>query len=172
MSELHDPRSPAIALPQGLALRSARFAELDASALYAIARLRSEVFVVEQDCPYLDLDGRDLEPGAEQFWVEAADAAPEARVAATLRVLQDSDAARIGRVATAPAWRGRSLAAALMRAAIDAHDVASPERPMVLDAQSYLTGWYARFGFVQHGEEFVEDGIPHTPMRREPRAAA
>lgn len=172
MSELPEPRTHAAALPPGLALRRARFAELDAAALYAIARLRSEVFVVEQDCPYLDLDGRDLEPGAEQFWVEVEGVSEAERVAATLRVLQDPDAARIGRVATAAAWRGRSLAAALMRAAIAAHDAASPERPIVLDAQSHLTGWYARFGFVQHGEEFVEDGIPHTPMRREPPAAA
>lgn len=172
MTALPDPAPAPSPLPQGLVLRSARFAGLDAAALYGIARLRSEVFVVEQDCPYLDLDGRDQEPGSEQFWVEVEQADTAERFAATLRVLQDPDAARIGRVATAPAWRGRSLAAALMDAAIAAHDAATPERPLVLDAQSYLTGWYARFGFAQHGDEFVEDGIPHTPMRREPQVPA
>ncbi len=159
-------------LPPGLMQRSAHAAQLEATVLYAIARLRSEVFVVEQACPYLDLDGSDLEPGAEQFWAEVEGAAADARIAATLRVLQEDEATRIGRVATAPAWRGRGLAAALMRAAVTAHDKGTPDRPIVLDAQSYLTEWYARFGFLQHGEEFLEDEIPHTPMRREPRTHA
>jgi len=70
---------------------------------------------------------------------------------------------RIGRVATASAQRGRGLAAALMRAAL----AECVGRPVALEAQSYLTDWYAGFGFVVDGTEYVdEDGIPHTPMRR------
>ena len=134
---------------------SSSVAEIDPLALYEILRLRVDVFVVEQDCPYPELDGRDLEPTARLLWFDDA-----GRVTATLRVLHDGDDRRIGRVATAADARGQGLAAELMRAA-----VASCEGRLVrLDAQAHLAGWYARFGFVVDGDEFVEDGIPHLPM--------
>ena len=137
-------------------LHSSSVAEIDPVVLYAILRLRVDVFVVEQDCPYPELDGRDLEPTTRLLW--SAD--DDGLVTATLRVLHDGDDRRIGRVATATAARGRGLAADLMRAA-----VASCEGRLVrLDAQAHLSGWYARFGFVVDGDEFVEDGIPHLPM--------
>jgi ElaA protein len=137
-------------------LHSSSVAEIDPVVLYAILRLRVDVFVVEQDCPYPELDGRDLEPTTRLLW--SAD--DDGLVTATLRVLHDGDDRRIGRVATAAAARGRGLAADLMRAA-----VASCEGRLVrLDAQAHLSGWYARFGFVVDGDEFVEDGIPHLPM--------
>jgi ElaA protein len=122
---------------------------------YRLLQLRAAVFVVEQRCAYLDPDGRDLEPGALHYWIGDVDAA--------LRLLVEPDGARrIGRVVTSAGARGRGLAAALLRAAIA--DVG--ERPIVLDAQSHLTDWYRRFGFTVDGADFVEDGIPHTPMRR------
>ncbi|MEO5981259.1 MAG: GNAT family N-acetyltransferase [Pedococcus sp.] len=142
-------------------VRSAPFADLDLLTAYRLWALRSDVFVVEQDCPYLDLDGRDLDPGARHVWIER-DGTP----VATLRVLDDADAddgaLRIGRVATARAWRGRGLASQLMTWIIEGVG----ERDVVLDAQSHLADWYAAFGFVASGRGFVEDGIPHTPMRR------
>ena len=137
-------------------LRSAAFADLDARTGYLLWQLRESVFVVEQDCAYLELDGRDLEPATRHLWVE--DDGP----VAYLRVLEDADAVRIGRVLVAPSHRGRGLAARLMSAALDV--VGS--RPCRLDAQSYLAQWYTRFGFERCGEEFLEDGIPHVPMRR------
>jgi ElaA protein len=137
-------------------VRNAATAALDGVTLYRILRLRVDVFIVEQRCPYPDLDGRDLEPAARQLWVESG-----AEVAATLRLLADPDGRwRIGRVATAPGFRGRGLAAALMSEALSLASGAD----VVLDAQSYLAGWYERFGFVADGPEFVEDGIPHVPM--------
>jgi ElaA protein len=76
-------------------------------------------------------------------------------------VLAEPDgAARIGRVATAARWRGRGLASALVRSVLD-----ETTGPVVLDAQSHLEGLYARLGFARAGEPFVEDGIPHLPMR-------
>ena len=139
-------------------VRSARLAELDAVTLYRILALRSAVFVVEQDCVYLDQDGRDLEPESLQLWIEE-----DGEVVCTLRLLRDVNGERrVGRVATAPAARGRGLAALLMRAVLD---LAAGE-VVVLNAQSYLADWYARFGFVLDGAEFLEDGIPHVPMRR------
>ncbi len=75
-------------------------------------------------------------------------------------MLHDGDDRRIGRVATASSARGRGLAADLMRSAVDECD----GRLVRLDAQAHLSGWYARFGFVVDGDEFLEDGIPHLPM--------
>jgi ElaA protein len=147
------------------AVRVAGFADLDARTLYGLLKLRSDVFVVEQACLFLDLDGRDLEPATLHVWVDTADAVP----AAYLRVVDDGGHLKIGRVVTAPASRGRGLAAVLLRRALAevAPDPADGPagRPVVLDAQSHLAGWYARFGFERSGEDFVEDGIAHTPMR-------
>jgi ElaA protein len=147
-------------------VHAAAFAELDPLTAYRLWALRSDVFVVEQDCPYLDLDGRDLEPGTTHLWVERAGVP-----VATLRVLDDpaadGGALRIGRVATARACRGQGLAARLVSAVLDgALSQGAGTRDVVLDAQSHLVDWYARFGFVPSGRGFVEDGIPHTPMRR------
>ena len=135
---------------------------IDSLALYEILRLRVEVFVVEQTCAYPELDGRDVEPGAELLWVtDSGD------VVATLRVLRDGDGAlRVGRVATAPAARSRGVASDLMRAALDRCAEVDPSAPVVLDAQAHLASWYGRFGFVVDGDPFDEDGIPHVPMRR------
>ncbi|NQW86695.1 MULTISPECIES: GNAT family N-acetyltransferase [unclassified Frigoribacterium] len=135
---------------------SSSVAEIDPVVLYEILRLRVDVFVVEQECPYPELDGRDLEPTARLLWSTDDDA----RILATLRVLHDGDDRRIGRVATASSARGRGLAADLMRSAVDECD----GRLVRLDAQAHLSGWYARFGFVVDGDEFLEDGIPHLPM--------
>jgi ElaA protein len=136
----------------------ARFAELTPPVLYALLRLRVDVFVVEQHCPYPELDGRDLEPGTRHVWLADADGAP----VAYLRVLEEPDGtARIGRVCVAGAARGRGLARQLMSHALDL--VGSG--PCVLDAQVHLAGFYAGFGFAPTGPEYDEDGIPHIPMR-------
>ncbi|MEO6700320.1 MAG: GNAT family N-acetyltransferase [Jatrophihabitantaceae bacterium] len=140
-------------------LRAAPAAELPAATLYRILQLRVAVFVVEQQCPYPELDGRDLEAGALCWWASSA-----GTVVATLRVLRDGPRTmRIGRVATDPAWRSKGVAARLLLAALDQ---IGPGPQVVLDAQSALAGWYARFGFVPAGEEFSEDGIAHLPMHR------
>jgi ElaA protein len=138
-------------------IRDAAAADLDVTTLYKLLRLRIDVFVVEQECPYAELDGRDLEPGARQLWAESS-----GEIVATLRVLDEGPVARIGRVATAASARSTGLAGRLMQRALEL----AGDRDVVLDAQSYLQGWYERFGFARVGEEYVEDGIPHVPMRR------
>lgn len=143
-----------------LASRAAAFGELDAATLYALLRLRVDVFVVEQRCAYPELDGRDTEPGTVHHWIADGD-----EVAACLRVLEEPDgAARIGRVAVARHARGAGLAGRLLAAALAELE----GRRCMLDAQRHLTGLYERFGFSPCGPEFVEDGIPHVPMRRDP----
>lgn len=156
--------------------------ELDAMTLYANLRLRVDVFVVEQECPYAELDGRDLEPGARWIWATDGD-----QVVATLRVLPEPPNAesavpraggtgsaipvaesavptvRIGRVATARKVRSAGVGGRLMRHALA--DIGAGV-DVVLAAQSPLETWYHRFGFSRSGKEFFEDGIAHVPMRR------
>jgi ElaA protein len=131
---------------------------------YSLMKLRQDVFVVEQACAYPDLDGRDLEPGARQVVLED----DKGVVVGCARVLEDVDQDgpvwRIGRVALHPTLRGQGgWSRRVMEAALEI----CPDRPIVLDAQAPLEGWYARFGFRVVGPEYVEDGIPHLPMRRE-----
>ncbi len=163
-------------------------AELDAATLYCILRLRVDVFVVEQQCPYPELDGRDLDPGTRWLWATEA-----GEVIATLRILRDNNknaentnsdksggpparTARIGRVATARSARSAGVAGLLLRRALELVDgtaatgASACAVDVVLDAQTPLAGWYRRFGFETDGAEFVEDGISHLPMRRPARA--
>ena len=142
-----------------LRLRRARFAELSPYEVYGLCRLRVDVFVVEQECPYPELDGRDVEPTTEHLWWQSGD-----EIAATIRVLDDGDSRAIGRVATAVGFRGRGLAARLLEEGI----ALCGDAPITLGAQAHLEGWYERFGFRRSGPGYVEDGIPHVPMRREP----
>lgn len=136
----------------------ALFADLDTSTLYALLKLRVDVFVVEQKCAYPELDGRDTEPGTRHIWLET-DGAP----VAYLRVLDEpGGGARIGRVVVAAPQRGAGLGRRLMAAAMDVVG----DRDAVLDAQTEAAALYQRFGFEIAGPEFVEDGIPHLPMRR------
>jgi ElaA protein len=130
---------------------------LEVGALYGILRLRAEVFVVEQDCVYLDPDGRDLEASTRHLWIEDGGA-----VIACLRLLSEPDGTTIiGRVVTTPDRRAAGLGGGLMRRALEL----APDGPVRLHAQSRLERWYAGFGFVVDGEEYIEDGIPHVPMR-------
>ncbi|RFU19801.1 GNAT family N-acetyltransferase [Geodermatophilus marinus] len=138
-------------------LRTARFAELTPFEVYALCRLRVDVFVVEQHCPYPELDGRDTEPGTVHLWFEE-----DGTVLATLRLLDDGATRAIGRVATAAPARGRGLAARLVEAGLEL----CGGTPVTLGAQAHLEGWYERFGFRRSGPGYVEDGIPHVPMRR------
>jgi len=137
----------------------AAFAELDPTTLYALLRLRGDVFVVEQACAYPELDGRDLEVASRHVWLTEE---PDGPPIAYLRVLDDAGVARIGRVCVDRAHRGVGHASTLMAAALEIVG----RRAAVLDAQTYATSVYERAGFVADGPEYVEDGIPHIPMRR------
>lgn len=132
--------------------------DLPVRTAYDVWRLRQQVFVVEQDCPYPDLDGRDLEDATRHVVLLDDDGT----VLGTLRVLDDGDRARIGRVVVAPAVRGRGLAAVMMDQAM----ALCGDREVRLDAQTGLTAFYEGYGFVVTGPEFDEDGIMHVPMAR------
>lgn len=140
-------------------VRIAGFGDLDAETAYRIWKLRVDVFVVEQACPYPELDGHDPDADTRHLWVDG-DNGP----VGYLRILDEGDVARIGRVCVAAPNRGDGLAGRLMEAAL----AEIGPRESVLNAQVYLAGWYERFGYVASGPEFLDDGIPHVPMRRAP----
>lgn len=144
-------------------IRVAQLDDIPSRTLYSILQLRCDVFIVEQRAAYDDIDGRDAEPGALLVWAEDTDGA----VLSTARVLNEPDSMRIGRVATALTARGAGVAAAVMRDSI----ALCGSAPIVLDAQAYLLDWYRRFGFEVSGDEFIEDDIPHFPMRRKTSCA-
>ncbi|HEV7210326.1 MAG TPA: GNAT family N-acetyltransferase [Blastococcus sp.] len=146
-------------MPEPLRLRRAPFAELTPFEVYGLCRLRVDVFVVEQACPYPELDGRDVEPATVHLWFEQ-----DGEVVATIRVLDDGATRVIGRVATSTAFRGRGLSGRLIREGI----ALCGDTPITLGAQAHLEGWYEGFGFCRSGPGYVEDGIPHVPMRRDP----
>ena len=136
-------------------IEEASFDGLSLECLYDILRLRVEVFVVEQQCPYPEIDNLDFE--ALHVWIN-----DEQGLASYLRVIEEEDTRRIGRVVTRPDARSRGLSRRLIHHVIDRTD-----GPWALSAQSYLRDWYTNLGFDQNGPEFLEDGIPHIPMFRE-----
>ena len=145
-----------------VAVRRVRAPDLDAATLYELLKLRVEVFVVEQACPYPELDGRDLLAETRHYWLEQGDG----EVICTLRLMEEhsggAKAFRIGRVCTKRTARSRGHTARLLQAALA--EVGDFE--CRIDAQTYLAEMYGRHGFVRDGDEFLEDGIPHVPMMR------
>lgn len=138
--------------------------DLGKEQLYALLKLRSDVFVVEQKCAYPDLDGQDLEGDIHHLMGWEDD-----QLMAYLRLLdpesQGGDVV-IGRVVTAPAGRGKGLGHAMMEQALKQAEKHWPQVPIYLSAQAHLQGYYGKYGFVAVGEEYLEDDIPHIGMRR------
>ncbi|QGK70978.1 GNAT family N-acetyltransferase [Allosaccharopolyspora coralli] len=152
------------------AVHRASVADLDPRDLYRILWLRLSVFVIEQECPpESELDGRDLEPSTRHYWITGESdefgEKGEREMVGYLRVLCDSDATvHIGRVCVAKSARGTGVGRELMRVAVDDFSGA----PIEMSAQTHALGFYRSFGFVEHGEPYREEGIPHVAMRREP----
>lgn len=138
------------------------FDALTVGELYGILRTRQDVFVVEQKCAYADADG--LDPQAAHLF-----ALDDEQVVACARLFAPGLRRReavIGRVVTAPALRRSGLGRELMRRAIAAIEAAHGRVPIWLGAQKYLQRFYESFGFVRDGDDYLEDDIPHLPMRR------
>ena len=134
------------------------FSALSAAELYAITALRERVFVVEQNCVYLDADGAD--PQCRHLWAADGDA-----IHAYCRIVPAGlkfPEASIGRVITAPAARGTGLGRELMTRAI----AASGAGPIRIGAQAHLEKFYGALGFVRASDVYDEDGIPHIEMLR------
>lgn len=139
--------------------------ELDVVTLYALLSLREAVFVVEQQCPYQELDGKDLLVSTHHLQVLAG-----SRLAATLRLLvpeSPENPVSIGRVVIHADHRGDGLGHDLLRAALARIESLWPGRGTRLSAQAHLQGYYGRHGFEPVSEIYVEDDIPHIDMQRE-----
>ncbi len=135
-----------------------RFEELTPRELYDVLQARAAVFVVEQGCPYQDLDGKDLI--SHHVFFREGD-----RIQAYLRVVDPSPhrgMVSIGRVLTIR--RGSGLGREIMLQGIRVAKEKMGAAGVCLGAQSYAKGFYERLGFVQTSGEFMEDGIPHVKM--------
>jgi ElaA protein len=140
--------------------------EFSAIDLYAMLKLRVDVFVVEQACAYPELDGND----AACLHLRLRDGAELLACARLLRPTPDAHP-RIGRVAVSPDHRGKRLGEALMREAIAACGKAYPGKPIEISAQAHLETFYGSLGFVRISNEYLEDGIAHVDMLRQTDAA-
>ena len=136
------------------------FQELNIQELYQILRLRSEVFVVEQDCVYQDLDNKD-QKALHVLGIK------DGQVVAYTRIFKPGDYfdnASIGRVVVARDQRKYGFGKEIMKASMAAIEDRFPKTPIEISAQSYLIKFYSDLGFSAFGEEYLEDGIPHTRM--------
>lgn len=137
------------------------YEELTRDELYEILKIRVAVFVVEQNCPYQEVDGKDL----RAYHIFAQD---ESGIQGYLRVFQNTEDVReafIGRVLTLR--RRQGLASQLLAAAIGIAREQLGAQFITLEAQTYARGLYEKAGFRQVSEEFLEDGIPHIRMQLE-----
>jgi ElaA protein len=135
--------------------------ELTATELYRILQLRVDVFVVEQNCPYPELDGKDLK--CAHLWVSDS----TGRVHAYSRLVPPGvsyNDASIGRVVSSQAMRRDGLGREVMKRSIERQQATYPNMDIRISAQSYLQKFYESFGFVVEGEEYLEDDIPHKEM--------
>lgn len=140
------------------------FYSLTLDQLYRIIQLRQEIFVVEQDCPYLDADDKDQ----MSYHVMGIDA-DNTLQAYTRLVPPDisyTGYTSIGRVITSAAIRGKKQGVPLMQFSIDQCEKIWPNIPIKISAQTYITKFYNSLGFEQTGDEYLEDDIPHIAMIR------
>lgn len=131
--------------------------------MYRILALRADVFVVEQACAYQDLDGKD----EHSFWVWAED--ENGAVHATARLLPAGISYKeisIGRVCSSLSSRGTGLGKALMNECLEQCEQIWGKQTITISAQQYLLKFYNELGFVEEGEMYLEDDIPHLKMKR------
>lgn len=143
--------------------------ELSVSQLYALLQLRCAVFVVEQNCPYQDIDGDDLTGDNRHILGWKND-----ELVAYARILKSEDDFEpvvIGRVIISGKARGEKLGYQLMDKTLEACQKQWPNKALYLGAQAHLQSFYGHFGFVPVTEVYDEDGIPHIGMAREAKQA-
>ena len=139
-----------------------RFNELSTAELYQLLHLRSEVFVVEQNCVYQDVDGKD-EKAIHLIGTFNNE------IVAYVRIFKPGDyfeAASIGRVVVKQSYRDRKWGYDLMQQAIEVTKTVLNETYITISAQLYLKKFYENLGFVQTSEMYLEDDIPHIEMKK------
>ena len=140
-----------------------RFNELDAVELYELLALRSDIVVVEQDCVYQDIDGKDH----EALHVLGK---KDGQIIAYARLLNKGvsypDSVAIGRVAVANSYRGKKIGHEILRFCIRLIEERKPQEAIRISAQAHLEEFYKQHGFKKTGKPYLEDGIPHIGMIR------
>lgn len=138
------------------------FDELTVPELYAVIKARVDIFVVEQNCPYPDLD--DYDQKAVHLWAEE-----DGEVLANCRIFDKGikyNEASIGRVLTTGKARGKNLGKQLIAYAVETIENRFHTSEIRISAQDYLLRFYSGFGFEDTGKKYLEDDIPHTEMLR------
>ncbi|MCB0514900.1 MAG: GNAT family N-acetyltransferase [Bacteroidetes bacterium] len=138
-----------------------QFSLLNTFELYEIIRLRQEVFVVEQNCPYLDADGKDLESDHLMGFDY------NSKLVAYARIVHPGisyNEISLGRVVTAPSHRRQELGILLMQTTLEKIYNEYGDVPVRISAQCYLENFYQKFGFQVVSEPYMEDDIPHVEM--------
>lgn len=134
------------------------FNDLTLQELYSFLKLRVDIFVVEQNCPYPELDGAD-EKSVHLYINEGNE------IIAYMRIIPSTTGtARIGRVVTKMEYRGKGLSSQLMERALEYIREHHPEDTIILSAQEHLQHFYGSFGFKPVSKVYLEDGIPHVEM--------
>lgn len=138
------------------------FEEFTVTELYAVLKARIDVFVIEQNCPYPDLDNYDQK--AVHIWAEE-----DGQILAYCRVFDKGikyEETSIGRVLTTELARGKSLGKQLIQYAVETIENRFHTPEIRISAQDYLLRFYSGFGFEDTGNKYLEDDIPHTEMIR------
>lgn len=138
------------------------FSELSNYELYEVLKLRSKVFVVEQNCVFLDMDDKDTKCLHLMGFADSALVAYSRLVPAGVSYKEMS----IGRVVTDPDYRAKGLGMELMELSVEKAIESYGAGPIRIGAQLYLKAFYERFGFNINSAEYIEDGIPHIEMLR------
>lgn len=138
------------------------FVELSNYELYEVLKLRSKVFVVEQNCVFLDMDDKDTKCLHLMGFADSALVAYSRLVPAGVSYKEMS----IGRVVTDPDYRAKGMGKELMELSVEKAIESYGEGPIRIGAQLYLKSFYERFGFNINSTEYIEDGIPHIEMLR------
>ncbi|MCL9769433.1 GNAT family N-acetyltransferase [Flavobacterium sp. HXWNR69] len=139
-----------------------RFNELSTTELYSLLQLRSEVFVVEQNCVYQDIDGKDKKALHVLGYCNGD-------LAAYSRLFDKGyyfDEASIGRVIVSPKYRNKKFGHDLIQVSIKAIKDCFKVTAITISAQQYLKKFYESHGFIQTSEMYLEDDIPHIQMKR------
>jgi ElaA protein len=140
------------------------FNDLSLRELYEIGRLRQEVFVLEQNCPYVDFDGKDY------YCCHLMGLDEHGNLQAYARIVPEGISypkdISIGRVVNSQAVRGTGAGKTLMLESIAVCEILWGKKPIRISAQTYLLRFYESLGFVSTGKEYLEDDIPHTEMLR------
>lgn len=135
------------------------FTQLTTKEFLEIVKLRIAVFVVEQKCPYQEVDEAD--EFAWHTWLQEG-----TEIVGYTRIIDKGDTVTFGRVIINPDYRGKKLGNKLLEETLKVVEDKYPNRPIIIGAQARLTNFYGAFGFKEISEVYLEDDIPHVQMRR------